>query len=63
MPFSILKSTCHQMPMQLGNPSSAVSVDEPGAYGILLTTKDQIILHSEDVLDAPAAVTEDAHSA
>lgn len=63
MPFSILKSTCHQMPMQLGNPSSALSVDEPGAYSILLTTKDQIILHSEDVLDAPAAVAHDTHSA
>ncbi|MEJ6395350.1 metallophosphoesterase [Gymnodinialimonas sp. 2305UL16-5] len=48
LPVSILKSTCHQMPMMLGGGTSADSVDEPGAYGILLSLNGAIVLHSED---------------
>ena len=48
LPVSILKSTCHQMPMVLGPGASADSVDEPGAYGILVALDDCIVLHTED---------------
>lgn len=48
VPVTILKSTCHQMPMALGDPDCHSSVDEPGAYGIVLTSPRDIIVHSED---------------
>ncbi len=48
VPVAIFKGTCHQMPMQLGDPSHSVSVDEPPAYGILLLGTDGVIVHSED---------------
>lgn len=47
--FSTFKSPCHQMPMILGEGSSSSSVDEPGAYGVLLLASDGVIVHSEDV--------------
>jgi 3',5'-cyclic AMP phosphodiesterase CpdA len=46
---AILKSTCHQMPMMLGQDGSSHSVDEPGAFGILLLGNGSAILHTEDV--------------
>ena len=49
MPFTILKSPCHQMPMLLGATGSAHSVDEPGAYGIVLLGPDSIVVHTQDV--------------
>lgn len=48
LPVSILKSPCHQIPMILGQGTFADSVDEPGAYGILLSLSDTVVLHSED---------------
>lgn len=48
LPVTILKSPCHQIPMILGQGSFADSVDEPGAYGILLALKDTVVVHSED---------------
>lgn len=48
LPVTILKSPCHQNPMILGQGTFADSVDEPGAYGILLALKDTIVVHSED---------------
>lgn len=48
LPVSILKSPCHQIPMVLGQGTFADSVDEPGAYGILLALKDTIVVHTED---------------
>lgn len=62
IPFTVLKSTCHQSPLDLTNPSSALSVDEPGAYGVLLLTDTQVIVHSEDVFAAARPVALDAAS-
>lgn len=55
IPVSIFKSPCHQMPMMLGRAGSAHSVDEPGAYGIVLAGPDGIIIHTEDFAIAQAA--------
>ena len=49
VPYTIFKSPCHQMPMLLGDADSSLSVDEPGAYGILLIHGDGITIHTEDV--------------
>jgi 3',5'-cyclic AMP phosphodiesterase CpdA len=48
IPTAILKSPCHQMPMVLGPASTHLSVDEPGAYGILLLGSSEIVVHTED---------------
>ena len=48
IPVSIFKSPCHQMPMALGFQDSSLSIDEPGAYGILLLHDDGVIVHTED---------------
>jgi 3',5'-cyclic AMP phosphodiesterase CpdA len=48
LPVSVLKSPCHQLPMALGPGHSSDSVDEPGAYGILLSLPDTVVLHTED---------------
>ncbi len=48
LPMSVLKSTCHQNPMMLGAGTSQDSVDEPGAYGILLALPGTTVLHTED---------------
>ena len=62
LPVSMIKSPCHQMPLYLGKGSSALSVVEPGAYGILCLYPDQAILHVEDVGLPEFAVQEDGHS-
>lgn len=48
IPVAILKSPCHQMPMALGDQDSSLSIDEPGAYGLLLLTDEGVIVHTED---------------
>ncbi|WP_371226439.1 phosphodiesterase [Roseovarius sp. 2305UL8-3] len=48
IPTAIFKSPCHQMPMSLGDDDHHVSIDEPGAYGMVLLQDDQIIVHTED---------------
>jgi 3',5'-cyclic-AMP phosphodiesterase len=48
VPVSLLKSTCHQMPMCLGETDHDLSVDEPAAYGILLAGPADVIIHSTD---------------
>ncbi len=58
IPFTVFKSTCHQMPMMLGIDGSGHSVDEPGAYGIIVVLPDQIIVHTEDFALADAATSE-----
>lgn len=58
LPFAIFKSPCHQMPMMLGAAGSGHSIDEPGAYGIVLANTERILCHSEDVLPAPVLHTE-----
>ncbi|OAN71960.1 hypothetical protein A8B78_19760 [Jannaschia sp. EhC01] len=56
LPVSILKSPCHQIPMILGQGTCADSVDEPGAYGILLALKDTVVVHTEDFALSDGAV-------
>lgn len=48
IPTAIFKSPCHQMPMSLGFQDPHLSIDEPGAYGIVLLDTDGIIIHTED---------------
>lgn len=48
IPVAMLKSPCHQMPMNLKTDDHHLSIDEPGAYGIVLSTDDGIVVHSED---------------
>jgi hypothetical protein len=48
LPITVFKSPCHQMPMILGQEGSGHSVDEPGAYGIILTDGDNVVVHFED---------------
>jgi len=46
--FTVFKSPCHQMPMELSGADSSYSVPEPGAYGLILLTEDGVIVHTED---------------
>ncbi|MEL7257839.1 MAG: phosphodiesterase [Pseudomonadota bacterium] len=48
IPVFMFKSPCHQMPMHLSTEDHHISVDEPGAYGIVLNTDDGILVHTED---------------
>lgn len=48
IPVSILKSSCHQMPMTLGDQHPHLSIDEGGAYGLLLLGEEGVIVHGED---------------
>lgn len=48
IPFSVFKSTLHQQPMPLGIADTSSSVDEPGAYGILVVTPHGLQVHTED---------------
>jgi len=54
IPVAILKSPCHQMPMALGFQDPSLSIDEPGAYGLLLLTDAGVVVHSEDFTLPPA---------
>ncbi|PHQ85518.1 MAG: phosphodiesterase [Thalassobium sp.] len=49
VPFTLFKSTCHQAPLDLRSHDSTISIDEPGAYGVLLLTDEGVVAHSEDV--------------
>lgn len=51
VPYAVFKSACHQMPMMLGAAGSSHSVDELGAYGIVLLGADGVTVHTEDVGD------------
>ena len=55
LPTAIFKSPCHQMPMQLDSPDCHLSIDEPGAYGLLLMMKTGVVVHAQDVGLPPAA--------
>ncbi len=60
IPVAMLKSTCHQMPMALSSKAHDVSIDEPGAYGIVISTDDGVVVHTEDFeLSAPVGRSSD----
>lgn len=62
VPWTMFKSTCHQGPLDLVEVDSSLSIDEPGAYGVLLLPEDGVIAHSEDVLP-DAVIAQDPGSA
>lgn len=49
LPVSTFKSPCHQVPLQFGTDSFSDSVDQPGAFGVLLFDDEGVTVHSEDV--------------
>lgn len=49
VPWTVLKSPCHQGVLDLVNHNSSLSTDEPGSYGLGLLTNEGVIIHSEDV--------------
>jgi 3',5'-cyclic AMP phosphodiesterase CpdA len=61
IPFSIFKSTVHQQPMTFDSLDTSLAADEPAAYGIVLTTDDGILVHTEDYeISVPALPEEKA---
>lgn len=55
VPFTLFKSPCHQSPLDLNATDSSLSVDEPGAYGLVLLARRGVIVHSQDV-GLPASI-------
>ena len=54
LPFCVFKSPVGQMPMDFETLDSSIECGEPAAYGILLSTPEGVIVHSEDYGLAPA---------
>lgn len=50
VPWTIFKSTGHQGPLDLHNPDSSLSIDEPPSYGVVLLSDDSVIVHSQDLI-------------
>ena len=50
VPYAVLKSTCDQAPLDLGEADTAASVDEPGAYALALAGPDGVTVHAQDIL-------------
>lgn len=48
VPFAVFKSPLHQQPTPFEVEDTHTSVDEPGAYGILITTAQGLLVHTED---------------
>lgn len=48
IPYKIFKSPCHQNPLYLAEDYTSMSVDELGAYGVILFDGPNIIIHTED---------------
>lgn len=49
VPWTVFKSPCHQGVVELVKPTSGLSTDEAGAYGLALLHPDGVIIHSVDV--------------
>lgn len=63
IPYAMFKGPSHQMPMDMKGTSSASSVIEPGAYGILCLAGSDVVVHTEDFeIAAQSEVTLDPHS-
>ena len=53
VPWTTFKSPCHQGPLDLADPDSSLSIDEPAGYGVILLPPKAVIAHMQDVgLDA-----------
>lgn len=61
IPYSILKSPVHQQPMPFDMPDASLSVDEPAAYGIVVTTDHGLQVHNEDYEIAQRDATKATH--
>ncbi len=59
VPYTIFKSPCHQQPLDFDVANSSLAVDEPGAYGLLLFDRENLIVHSEDFAIAKHDVSPD----
>jgi len=62
LPFAMLKSTCHQAPLDFNDTSTATSIDEPAAYGVICLNKKSVVIHTEDITVAPPARSHDTTS-
>lgn len=62
LPFAMLKSTCHQAPLDFVDPETSSSIDEAGAYGVLCLMKRSVVLHTEDYTLPPSPATPDPSS-
>ena len=60
--WTMFKSPCHQGVLDLADPDSSLSIDEPGAYGVVLLPQGGVVAHSVDVLP-PRDIHRDMHSA
>ena len=49
VPWTVFKSPCHQGVVELVNPSTSLSTNEAGTYGLALLVPDGLIIHSVDV--------------
>ncbi len=54
VPWSMIKSPCHQGPLDLNSGDSSLSLDETGGYAIVLLTENGVIVHNEDLARAGA---------
>lgn len=61
-PCAVLKGTNHQAPIDLVSDNTALSIDEPGAYGLLILGAGGAVLLSEDVGLPTGDVAEDPSS-
>lgn len=49
VPWTVLKSPCHQGVLDLVSHNSSLSTNESGSYGLGLLTNEGVIFHNEDV--------------
>ena len=49
LPWAVLKSTCHQAPLDLADTDSSSSIDEGAGYGVILLGNDGATVHCEEV--------------
>ncbi|SHJ12700.1 phosphodiesterase [Wenxinia saemankumensis] len=50
VPWAMLKSPCHQAPLDFETADSSLSIDEPPGYGVILLRPGRVVIHHEDVL-------------